>query len=103
MIKYYEQTKSAYSKDTDHLVSINKNGVWIKEKTDEKLKLMYAKNLENNNLNKLSIYVFDTSNKDLKRIEVDKADITSNNWVLSNVKVYNNDNNLPETKEVDDF
>ena len=103
MIKYYEQTKSAYSKDTDHLVSINKNGVWIKEKSDEKLKLMYAKNLENNNLNKLSIYVFDTSNKDLKRIEVDKADITSNNWVLSNVKVYNNDNNLPETKEVMTF
>jgi len=103
MIKYYEQTKSAYSKDTDHLVSINKNGVWIKEKTDEKLKLMYAKNLENNYLNKLSIYVFNTSNKDLQRIEVDKADITSNNWVLSNVKVYNNDNNLPETKEVMTF
>ena len=103
MIKYYEQTKSAYSKDTDHLVSINKNGVWIKEKSDEKLKLMYAKNLEKNNLNKLSIYVFDTSNKDLKRIEVDKADITSNNWVLNNVKVYNNDNNLPETKEVMTF
>ena len=103
MIKYYEQTKSAYSKDTDHLVSINKNGVWIKEKTDEKLKLMYAKNLENNYLNKLSIYVFNTSNKDLERIEVDKADITSNNWVLSNVKVYNNDNNLPETKELMTF
>ena len=100
MIKYYEQTKSTYSKDTDHLVSINKNGVWIKEKSDEKLKLMYAKNLENNNLNKLSIYIFDTSNKNLKRIEVDKADITSNSWVLSNVKIYNNDNNLPEKKEV---
>ena len=84
MIKYYEQTKSTYSKDTDHLVSINKNGVWIKEKFEDKLKLMYAKNLEN---------------KNLKRIEVEKADITSNNWVLSNVKVYDNDNNLPETRE----
>ena len=84
MIKYYEQTKSAYSKDTDHLVSINKNGVWIKEKSNEKLKLMYAKNLEKNNLNELSIYVFDTSNKNLKRIEVVKADITSNTWVLNN-------------------
>ena len=103
MIKYYEQTKSAYSKDTDHLVSINKNGVWIKEKSGKKLKLMYAKNLENNYLNKLSIYIFDTSDKNLKRIEVEKADISSNNWTLSNVKVYNNDNNLPETKEVMTF
>ena len=34
MIKYYEQTKSAYSKDTDHLVSINKNGVWINDKLE---------------------------------------------------------------------
>ena len=50
-------------------------------------------------MNQLSIYIFDTSNKNLKRIEVEKADITSNNWVLSNVKVYDNDNNLPETRE----
>ena len=27
MIKYYEETKAQYSNDTDHLVSINKNGV----------------------------------------------------------------------------
>ena len=31
MVKYYEQTKSEYSKDIDHLVSINKNGLWTKE------------------------------------------------------------------------
>ena len=44
MIKYYEKTKSQYSKDIEQLVSINKNGVWIKEKFEDKLKLMYAKN-----------------------------------------------------------
>ena len=34
MVKFYEKTKSNYSKDTDHLVTINRNGVWIKkEKT----------------------------------------------------------------------
>ena len=31
MVKFYEKTKSNYSKDTDHLVTINRNGVWIKE------------------------------------------------------------------------
>ena len=31
MSKYYEKTKSNYSKDIDHLVSFNKNGLWIKE------------------------------------------------------------------------
>ena len=31
MMKYYEQTKSQYSRDIDHLITINKNGLWIKE------------------------------------------------------------------------
>ena len=31
MIKYYEQTKSKYSRDIDHLVTVNKNGLWIRE------------------------------------------------------------------------
>ena len=31
MIKQYEYTKAKYSRDIDHLVSINKNGVWIRK------------------------------------------------------------------------
>ena len=41
MVKYYEKTKSNYSKDTDHLVTINRNGVWIKE--TKKGKFIYNK------------------------------------------------------------
>ena len=35
MSKYYEKTKSNYSRDIDHLVSFNKNGLWIKENLEE--------------------------------------------------------------------
>ena len=31
MVKYYEKTKSNYSRDIDHLVTFNRNGLWIKE------------------------------------------------------------------------
>ena len=32
MSKYYEKTKSNYyARDIDHLVTFNKNGLWIKE------------------------------------------------------------------------
>ena len=31
MSKYYEKTKSNYSRDIDHLVTFNNNGLWIKE------------------------------------------------------------------------
>ena len=30
MAKYYEKTKSNYSRDIDHLVTFNNNGLWIK-------------------------------------------------------------------------
>ena len=42
MMKYYEQTKSRYSLDIDHLVSINKNGLWIKENLDDGYRISTA-------------------------------------------------------------
>ena len=45
MIKFYEKTKATYSKDIDHLVSINKNGVWIKEISNGNFRITKAKSL----------------------------------------------------------
>ena len=39
MAKYYELTKSNYSRDIDHLVTFNRNGLWIKESLDNGEKL----------------------------------------------------------------
>ena len=30
-VKFYEKTKSKYARDIDHLITFNKNGLWIKE------------------------------------------------------------------------
>ena len=35
MMKIYEQNKAKYARDIDHLVSMNKNGLWIKENLNE--------------------------------------------------------------------
>ena len=32
MSKYYEQVKSNYSRDVDHLINFKRDGLWIKEK-----------------------------------------------------------------------
>ena len=34
-VQYYEKTKSNYARDIDHLVTFNKNGLWIKEKINK--------------------------------------------------------------------
>ena len=46
MSKYYEITKSNYSKDIEHLITFNNNGLWIKENFDKKNRVIYAQKLK---------------------------------------------------------
>ena len=50
MVKYYEKTKSKYSRDIDHLVTFNKNGLWIKESLNKGERIISAKKPEGINL-----------------------------------------------------
>ena len=88
LVKYYETEKSQYARDVDHLISINKNGVWIKEVDDLGYKIINAKKLKNETLEKISIYIFDDNGKLLKRLESDSALITDNPWEMENVYIY---------------
>ena len=88
MVKYYEQTKSNYSKDTDHLVTINRNGVWIKEKQNNNLIIINAAKLENDFLIDISINIISKNNLIKKRIESDKANVKDNLWIIENPKIF---------------
>ena len=48
MAKYYEKTKSNYSRDIDHLVTFNNNGLWIKDEINEKILIINASKIERN-------------------------------------------------------
>ena len=91
MVKYYEKTKSNYSKDTDHLVTINRNGVWIKENKKDNLYIINAARLENNFLIDVSINVISNKNILKERIESKKANISLNTWKIQNPKIFNFD------------
>tara|TARA_A100001015_G_scaffold42607_1_gene46773 strand:- start:384 stop:1469 length:1086 start_codon:yes stop_codon:yes gene_type:complete len=93
LVKYYEETKAQYSKDVDHLISINKNGVWIKEIGASGSNIISAKKLDNEKLNSLSIYIFNDNNQMTNRIEANSADISSNPWIIEKAKIYNFTNN----------
>ena len=43
MATFYEKTKSNYSKDIDHLVNFNKNGLWIKEELPKAKKNYFSR------------------------------------------------------------
>ncbi len=88
MIKFYENSKSQYAKDIDHLFSINKNGLWIKEFYEKKLLITNAKSFEGDYIYDLTIYEMGKNNKLLKRIESKKANVSNNIWELEEVKIY---------------
>ncbi len=88
MVKYYEKTKSNYSKDTDHLVTINRNGVWIKETKGNDLYIINAQRLENNNLINVSINIISSENFVKQRIESIKADVSNNTWYFEEPKIF---------------
>ena len=88
MIKYYEQTKSKYSIDVDHLVSINKNGVWIKEMSEQNLRITTAKSIKDNFLIDVTIYNFDEDHKMVSRVESSSVDVSNNKWIFNLTKIF---------------
>mgnify|MGYP006139531473 CR=1 FL=1 len=93
LVKYYEVEKARHSLDVDHLISVNKNGVWIKENDDTGYKIINAKTLDNQTLKKISIYFFDENHNVIKRIQSESAIITKNPWIMKNVFIYDIKNN----------
>ena len=102
LIKYYETEKATHARDVVHLISINKNGIWIKEVDETGYKIISAENIENDILKNISIFVFDNSSNVLKRIESKSATISSNPWIMDDVIIYNfsdNTKNMIKTYE----
>ena len=87
MSKYYEQTKASYSKDIDHLVTFNRNGLWIKESTDFGERIISASSGGENKLKDVTIYKFDKNYNLKEKIFSKSADIEKNDWFLQEVNV----------------
>ncbi|OUW74237.1 MAG: hypothetical protein CBD76_00775 [Pelagibacteraceae bacterium TMED216] len=99
LIKYYEEIKAEYSRDIDHLVSVNKNGVWIKT-SGMPTKIITGKKIVVNQLIDLTVYELNEENKIISRIESKRADISKNNWIIYKPIIYSFDNEV--TKELKD-
>ena len=94
MVKYYEQTKSKFSRDIDHLVSINKNGLWIKENVDDGYRIITADETRNNVIKNVIIFNLGKNNKLINQIYSREADISQNRWNLKDVVINKLDNGI---------
>ncbi len=94
MSKYYEQTKSNYSRDIDHLVSFNKNGLWIKENLETRQRIISAKKPNGFELLEVTIFHLDRNSNLIEKIVAESADIKNNTWILENVKIFKPDKGI---------
>ena len=93
----YLEIKSSYTTDGKYLAVITKNGLWIKDKIDNKIIITNASSIEGNYLTSSFITEFNQDFKVIRNIKSDKIDISKNNWEILDAKVYNENNyeNLP--------
>ena len=94
MMKIYEQNKAKYARDIDHLVSMNKNGLWIKENLNKGYRIITSDETTDKTLKNLVIFNFDNEGELTRKIYSKSADISDNKWILSEVIVHNVENGL---------
>ena len=101
MYKYYEKTKSNYSRDVEHLVNFNRNGLWIKESIGSKQRIIAASKTEGVNLINVTIYHLDEKSKLIEKISFKKVNIKNNEWLIYNPSFFFPDNkNNVEKKDI---
>ena len=103
MVKYYEQTKSQYSRDIDHLITINKNGLWIKENTDDGYRIISADGTRDNIIKNITIFNFDEENNPINIVKSKKGDISENTWNLFDVNINKFDKGISSQSYVEDY
>ena len=84
----YLEFKSPYTTDGKYLAVITKNGLWIKDRINNKNLIINSEKIEKNFLIENFITEFDSKFKSTRNITSKKIDITSNNWMIYDAKIF---------------
>ncbi len=88
----YLEIKSEYATDGKYLAVITKNGLWIKDKIDDKVIITNASAINQKFLNNVFITEFDENFNVIRNIKSNKIDISSNEWQIREAKIYEENN-----------
>ena len=78
----YLELKSPYTSDGKYLAVITKNGLWIKDKINDKTLIINSSQIKQNYLIDNFITEFDKEFKAIRNIKSNKIDITNKNWII---------------------
>lgn len=88
----YLELKSPFSNDGKYLAVVTQNGLWIRDKIEEKTLVINSSKIDNKYLIGNFITVFDANYNVIKNIKSDKIDVSKKNWLILNAKVYEKNN-----------
>ena len=94
----YLELKSSYTNDGKYQAVVTKNGLWIKDKINNKIIITNSSSIEDQFLMNNFITIFDQDFNVIKNIKSEKIDITSNNWQIFDPRVYQMNNYTDSTQ-----
>ena len=88
----YLELKSNYTNDGKYLAVITKNGLWIKDKINNKILIINSLQVKESFLINNFITEFDEKFNVVRNIQSEKIDTSNKLWLIYNAKIYNENN-----------
>ena len=97
--------KNSHTNDDKYLAVITENGLWIKDEINNNINIINGNKVDNEFLLDVSITQFDKAFEILRIIKSDKVDISSNEWIIYEPKILedNKSISLKQLKLVSNF
>ena len=92
----YLELKSKYISDGKYLAVITKNGLWIKDKIENKIIITNSSFIKEKYLINNFITEFDENYNVLRNIKSDKIDISSKDWQIFDSRIYQQNNYIDQ-------
>ena len=85
---FYLELKSKYTTDGKYLAVINKNGLWIRDKIEDKILIINSSKIDDNFLIDSFITEFDSNYNVLRNIKSKKINIKSYEWEIIEPEIF---------------
>ncbi len=87
-LKYhYLDIKNNFSNDNKYLAVINENGLWIKDESNKRIKIINSSKLEKDFIINVEITEFNENFELLRIINSERVNIATTNWIIEKPKI----------------
>ena len=95
---FYLELKSKYTTDGKYLAVINKNGLWIKDKIEDKILIINSSKIDENFLIDSFITEFDQNYNVVRNIKSKKINIKNYEWEIMDPEIF--EKNISSRKDI---